>query len=161
MLCERTDLGKGTRAAASGQFQINHVDQAFECLSVKLELCSRNRLRKWEFRKATASNNYSSVRLRTLWFCRHAPRWTIGVPSVCFIGIWIGTDTESSPTPTTSYRKNLHFFTRRSLYLRTSRRNISFRWMRKVENPTLGIGTVFISLTWKVVQRRNWLARNR
>jgi hypothetical protein len=45
--------------------------------------------------------------------------------------------------------------------LRTSRSNISFCLMKKVKNRILGIDTVFISLTWKVVQRPNWLARNR
>ena len=48
------------------------------------------------------------------------------------------------------------FLTHRSLYWRTSRRNISFRWMRKVKN----IGTAFTLLTWKKVQRPNRLARN-
>jgi hypothetical protein len=157
MLCERWTLGKGTRAVVLGLFPMNHVYQA--CLSGKLESCSRNRLRKWEFRKATASNSFSSVRLQTLWSCRHTPRAKIGVASVCFIGIWIGIGTASSPTPTTAYRKNFHSFTRRSLYLRMSRRNISFPRLRKVKNPTLAIGAAFTSLTWKMVQRRNSQAR--
>jgi hypothetical protein len=44
------------------------------------------------------------------WFYKLALRGTIGAPSVCCSGIWLGTDTESSATPMTWVSQEFPFF---------------------------------------------------